>query len=66
MPGLENIPSENQSILGTIRAVLGLTVKRADRRLRALPTKGQAEQMVSPGSTTFLPKRQTNSVACGD
>ncbi|WP_292414905.1 hypothetical protein [Mesorhizobium sp.] len=56
-PGLENILSENQSILGTIRAVLGPTVKRADRRLRALPTKGQAEQMGVAGKHDFLAEK---------
>ena len=53
MPGLENILSENQSILGTIRAVFGLTLKRADRWLRAaLPTK--AEQVGVAANTPLI------------
>lgn len=46
VPGLEDVLGENQSIFGTIRELFGLTVKRADRWLRAaLPTKEEAEQM---------------------
>ncbi|TIV44471.1 MAG: UTRA domain-containing protein, partial [Mesorhizobium sp.] len=55
VPGLENILSENQSIFGTIRAVFGLTVKRADRWLRAaLPTKEEADQMGVAANTPLI------------
>ncbi|TGS16825.1 MULTISPECIES: GntR family transcriptional regulator [unclassified Mesorhizobium] len=55
VPGLENILSENQSIFGTIRAVFGLTVKRADRWLRAaLPTKEEADEMGVAANTPLI------------